>query len=145
MPLGTEVNLGPGDVVLDGVAASPPPKKGTTPVFGSCLAGWTKTQLGTEVDHGPGHIVLGGVPSPGIRGTAAPPLFSADVYCGHSRPSQLLLSSCLFYREVRIGSQLDCSGELDEQNLRYFKCWPNGKKIRRHPFFRDICFCGDSK
>jgi len=27
MPLGTEVNLGPGDVVLDGVAA--PPKKGT--------------------------------------------------------------------------------------------------------------------
>jgi len=27
MPLGTDVNLGPGDVVLDGVAA--PPKKGT--------------------------------------------------------------------------------------------------------------------
>ena len=33
MPLGTEVNLGPGDVVLDGVPA--PSKKGT--VFGSCL------------------------------------------------------------------------------------------------------------
>jgi len=29
MPLGTEVNLGPGDVVLDGVAA--PPLKGTQP------------------------------------------------------------------------------------------------------------------
>jgi len=29
MPLGTEVNLGPGDVVLDGVAA--PPKRGTAP------------------------------------------------------------------------------------------------------------------
>jgi len=29
------------------------------------------------------------------RGTAAP-LFSAHVYCGHGRPSQLLLSSCLF-------------------------------------------------
>jgi len=27
----TEVNLGPGDVVLDGVTA--PPKKGTTPSF----------------------------------------------------------------------------------------------------------------
>jgi len=27
MPLGTEVNLGPGDVVLDGVAAPPPPKR----------------------------------------------------------------------------------------------------------------------
>jgi len=29
MPLGTEVNLGPGDVVLDGVAG--PPKRGTAP------------------------------------------------------------------------------------------------------------------
>ena len=32
MPLGTEVNLGPGDIVLDGVAA-PPPKRGTAPSF----------------------------------------------------------------------------------------------------------------
>ena len=31
MPLGTEVNLGPGDVVLDGVAA--PPKRDTAPSF----------------------------------------------------------------------------------------------------------------
>jgi len=43
MPLGTEVNLGPGDIVLDGVAA--PPKRGTAPplVFGSRLLwpnGW---------------------------------------------------------------------------------------------------------
>jgi len=33
MPLGTEVNLGPGDDVLDGVAA--PPKRGTAPSFRS--------------------------------------------------------------------------------------------------------------
>ena len=32
MPPRTEVNLGPGDVVLDGVAA-PPPKRGTAPQF----------------------------------------------------------------------------------------------------------------
>jgi len=32
MSLCTEVNLGPGDVVLDGVAA-PPPKRGTAPSF----------------------------------------------------------------------------------------------------------------
>jgi len=41
MPLGTEVNLGPGDVALDGVAT--PPKRGTAPVFGQCLLwrnGW---------------------------------------------------------------------------------------------------------
>jgi len=31
MSLGTEVNLGPGDVVLDGVAASP--ERGTAPSF----------------------------------------------------------------------------------------------------------------
>jgi len=41
MPLGTEVNIGPGDVVLNGVAAT---LKGTQPpVFGPCLLwpnGW---------------------------------------------------------------------------------------------------------
>jgi len=32
MPLGTDVNLGPGDVVLDGVAAAPK-RGGTAPSF----------------------------------------------------------------------------------------------------------------
>ena len=43
MPLGTEVNLGPGDVVLDMVAAPPPLKGAQPPVFGPCLLwpnGW---------------------------------------------------------------------------------------------------------
>ena len=49
MPLGMEVNLGPGDVVLDGVAA--PPKNGTAPQFSvhaycGPTAGWMKTPLG---------------------------------------------------------------------------------------------------
>ena len=65
MPVGTEINLGPGDVVLDGVAA-PPPKRGTAPVFSPCLLwqmdGCMKTPLGMEVDLGPGHIVLDGDP-----------------------------------------------------------------------------------
>jgi len=52
-----------------------------------------KTPLGTEVDLGSGHIVLDGVPAVHRRGTAAP-LFSAHVYFGHGRPSQILLSSC---------------------------------------------------
>jgi len=43
MPLGTEVNVGPGDFVLDGFAA-PPPVKGAQPLlFGPCLLwpnGW---------------------------------------------------------------------------------------------------------
>jgi len=52
-----------------------------------------RTPLGTEVDLGLGHTVLDGVPAP-TKGVQQPPaLFSAHVYCGHSRPSQLLLSS----------------------------------------------------
>ena len=50
--------------------------------------------LGTEVNLGPGDVVLDGDRAPPLRGTAAP-LFSTHVYCGHGRPSQLLLSSCL--------------------------------------------------
>jgi len=77
-----------------------PQKKGTpTPtqflvhVYCGQMAGWMKTPLGTEVDLGPGHIVLDGVYSSRERGIAAP-LLSAHVYCGHGRPSQLLLRSC---------------------------------------------------
>jgi len=96
MPLGTGVNVGSGDVVLDGVAA--PPKRGTAPqlsvhVYCGQTAGWMKTPLCTEVDLGSGHIVLDGAPALRERGTAVP-LFSADVYCGYGRPSQLLLSAC---------------------------------------------------
>jgi len=52
MPRGMEVNRGPGDVVLDGVAA-PPPKSGTAPQFSvhvycGQMAEWMKTPLGTE-------------------------------------------------------------------------------------------------
>jgi len=106
MPLGTEVNLGPGDVMLDGVA-TPPLKMAQPPVFGKVYCGqmarWMKTPLGTEVDLGPGHIVLDGVPSFPAKGAEQPPpLFAAHVYCGHGRPSQLLLSSfnCLFVHEI---------------------------------------------
>ena len=93
-----EVGLGPGHIVLDGDTA-PLPKKGTEPpqclahVYCGQTAGWIKMPLDTEVDLGPGHFVLDGFPAIGERGTAAL-LFSAHAYCGHGRPSQLLLSSC---------------------------------------------------
>jgi len=66
MPLGTEVGLGPGYIVLDG---DPPPKKrgysSPHPQFlahAYCgqTAGWIKMPLGTEVGLGSGHIVLNG-------------------------------------------------------------------------------------
>jgi len=43
MPLGTEVSLGPGDIVLDGDPAPPPIKGAQPPLFGQCLLwpiGW---------------------------------------------------------------------------------------------------------
>jgi len=91
MPLGTEVNLGPGDVVLDGVAA--PPRMGTAPQFSFHVycgqtAGWMKTPLGTEVVLGRGHVVLDGDPAPLRKGHSSPLLFLT--HC----PSRLLLSSC---------------------------------------------------
>ena len=101
MPLGTEVGLGLRDIMLDGNPASSS-LKGHSPqflahVYCGQTAGRMKTPLGTELDLGPGHIVLDGVPALRERGTAALPLFSAHAYCGHGRPSQLLLSSCLSF------------------------------------------------
>jgi len=92
MPLGMEVSLGPGDIVLDGdpaPASSPSPlQKGhSSPpyflahVFCGQMAGWIRILVGTEVGLSPGHIVLDGDPAlPTDRGTAAlAPRFSARV------------------------------------------------------------------
>jgi len=96
IPNGMEVDLGPDNIVLDGNPAPTSPK-GVQPQFSAHVccgqtAGWTKMPLGTEVGLGPGDFVLDGDPAR-PRGTATP-LFSAHVYCGHGRPSQLLPSSC---------------------------------------------------
>jgi len=78
----------------------PPEKRAHPPhpilvyVYCGQMAGWMKTPLGTEVLLGSGDTVLDGVPAP-AKGTQQPPLFSAHLYCGHGRPSQLLLSPCI--------------------------------------------------
>jgi len=64
------------------------------------LDGWMKTPLGTEVDLGPGQIVLDGDPAPPHQKGHSSPPFLAHVYCGHGRPSQLLLSSCFSIEET---------------------------------------------
>ena len=78
-----------------------PQKKGHThpqPIFGPCLLwpnGWMDEDAawyGSRPRPRP-HCTRRG-PSSRERGTAAPPLFSAHVYCRHGRQSQLLLSSC---------------------------------------------------
>jgi len=66
MPLGMEVGLGSGHIVLDGDPA--PPNKGHSPhfsvhVYCGQTAGWIKMPLGMKVGLGPGHIVLHGDPA----------------------------------------------------------------------------------
>ena len=80
MPLGMEVGLDPGDVVLDGVAA---PLKGHSRYQFSAhiccgqMAAWIKMSLGMEVGLGPGDFVLDGDP-------ASPPQNGGGAQ--HSRP-----------------------------------------------------------
>ena len=64
MPLGTEVDLGPGDIVLDGNPARPKGWRHSTPqVWPTCCgqtAAWIKVPIGTWVGVGLGDIVLHG-------------------------------------------------------------------------------------
>jgi len=82
MPLGREVGLGPGGIVLDGDPA-PPKKLHSSPsthfsahVYCGETAGWIKMPLGMDVSLSQGHIVLDEYSAPlsPKRGTA-PPLF----------------------------------------------------------------------
>ena len=79
MPLGTEVGLGPGHIVLDGYPVPPPPKRGTAaPQFSAHVccgqsAGGIKMPLGMDVGLCPGHIALDGDPA-SPKG-AQPPIF----------------------------------------------------------------------
>ena len=66
MPLGREVGLGSGDIVLDGTELPP---KGTASQFSAHVycgqtAGWIKMPLGMEVGIGTDDIVLDGVAVP---------------------------------------------------------------------------------
>ena len=84
MPLGREVGVNPSDIVFSGEPA-PFPK----------TAGWMKIPLSMEVDLSSGYIVSDGDPAPPPqKGHGSLSLLSASVYCGHGRPSQLVLSYC---------------------------------------------------
>jgi len=88
----------PTDVVLDGDPV--PPKRCTAPVFGACLL-WPNgcidedsTWYGSRPQPEPHCVRREPSSSPPRKGHSSPPLFLAHDYCGHDRPSQLLLSSC---------------------------------------------------
>jgi len=68
MPLGAEVVLGQGDIVLDG-DPPPPQKRGHSPqflthVYCGQTAGWIKMPFGTELGLSSGHAVLDWDPAP---------------------------------------------------------------------------------
>ena len=98
MPLRTEVNLGPGDVVRWGRSS---PKMGHSPQFSVHIycgqtAGWTKTPLGTEVDFWPrAHCVRRG-PSSATKGHSSPPLFGPCLLWPWSPISAILHAELLF-------------------------------------------------
>jgi len=77
MLLGTEVGLGPDDIVLDREPANPQ-KRHRPPfsahVYCSQMAGWITMPVGTEVGLSPGHTVLDGDPAPLPKGEQ-PPIF----------------------------------------------------------------------
>jgi len=103
MPLGREIGLGPGHIVLDGNQA---PHKGggaaaphfSAHVYCDQTAGWIKMPLGRKVGLGPGHIVLDGDPaSPTQRGGGHSPQFVAHVLWPNSRPYQLLQNTWFIF------------------------------------------------
>jgi len=81
MPLGIELDLGPGDFVLDGDPA-PPPQRGTDPQFSAhicCgqMAACIKMSLGMELGLDIGDFVLDGDPAPPCqKGQTPSPIFS---------------------------------------------------------------------
>ena len=92
MPLGVEVGLGPGHIVLDAYPAPPQPFPFPAPKRGhpqflanACCgetAGWINMPLGMEVDLAPRQSVLYGDPAPPIVTTL--PQFSAHVRYGRT-------------------------------------------------------------
>jgi len=100
--------------------SSPSPKVAQPPIFGPYLLwpnGWMDqdaTWNGSRPQPRP-HCVRRGPSSPPPRKGHCSPLFSAHVYCGHGRPSQLLLSSCNVNYKIAIIciklSFIQCFGE----------------------------------
>ena len=81
MALGMEVDLSPGDIVLDWDPAPPPQKGGRAPtkfsahVYCGQTAGWMKLVLGVDVGLSPGDFVLDGDPVSFPKRERSPPIF----------------------------------------------------------------------
>jgi len=126
MPLSMEVNLGPCDVVLDGVAAPRPPKKGAQPpVFGSCLLwpnGWMDedaTLYGSRPRPRP--YCIRREPSSPTKGAQQPPSFGPCLlwpYSPISATAELLFQGLPGFLVMLLRFQLMvCFGILQSSTL----------------------------
>ena len=85
MPLGTEVGLGPGDIVIDGTQLAP--QRGTAPQCVLVPKGCTRMHEDItwyRVSLSLGDIVLDGDPAPPSLKGHTVTQFSAHVYCGQT-------------------------------------------------------------
>ena len=102
VPLGMEVGLARGDIVLERYPARPPPRqKGAQPpIFDPCLLwpnGWMDqdaTWYGVRPRPKPHCVRWGGTHLSHGKGHSSPPLFGPCLLWPNGRPSQQLLSSC---------------------------------------------------
>ena len=83
MSLSMEIDLGPGDLVLDGDPALPSPQGAEPPKFSALVycsqtAGWIKLVLGMEVGLSPGDFVLHGDPASPPQKGAEP---TSPIFC----------------------------------------------------------------
>jgi len=139
VPLGMEVGLGPGDIVLDGDWESSSPKMGAQqpPIFGPFTAvKWLDEwmPLGMEVGLGPGHIALDGDPAtpPSHRKGGIAPIFSPCLLW----PNGWMNQDATWYRGrpqprrhcVRWGSSSPTKGAQQPPPPLFGRCllWPNG-------------------
>jgi len=88
IPLGAEVGLSLGDIVLDRDPAPPPPK-GHNPQFSANVrcgetAGWSKIPLGMEVGLGPGEFVFDRDPCSYPQKGHSPTQLLAHACCGQT-------------------------------------------------------------
>ena len=119
MKLGMQVGLDPGHTVLDGGPAPLPKPQFSAHICCGQMAGWIKMPLGMEVGLCPGDFVFDGDPaSPSEKGHS-PTQFLAHVYCGHGRPSQLLLSSCIHSSCLQLVTAI---GRCQLRSSDNFKC-----------------------
>jgi len=107
MPLGMEVGLSPGDIVLDGDPA--PPKKGhfSDHVYCRQMVGCIKLPFGIKAELGPVHIVLDGdlaPPAPLQKGQSSLPLFGLCLLWPNGRPSERPSAELLLNFEAPIMS-----------------------------------------